>query len=127
MNAAITGMRIRYDVPTKCKLVEAILTKSFKDKQALNEYIQMRATKLKVNPVTIKLWCAQYANNFLIGKNLPAGVMAFVADPLDQTSIPIVQPQLESIRNTLSTLKAKYHVPQPRTSQEILEELINTK
>ena len=124
--AAITGMHIRYDVKTKCELVESILTQTFADKEALNAFINTQALKLNVNPVTIKLWCSKYANIFLIGKQLPAGVMSFVADPLDQAAINKVRPELESIRNSLSTLKNKYHVPQPRTSQEILEELISS-
>lgn len=123
--AAITGMHIRYDVATKCQIVESILTQTFTDKEALNAFINTQATTLDVNPVTIKLWCSKYADIFLIGKQLPAGVMSFVVDPLNQSAITTVRPQLESIRNSLSTLKAKYHVPQPRTSQEILEELIN--
>ena len=124
--AAITGMHIRYDVATKCQIVESILTQTFADKEALNAFINTQALKLNVNPVTIKLWCSKYADIFLIGKQLPAGVMSFVADPLNQSAITKVRPQLESIRNSLSTLKNKYHVPQPRTSQEILEELIAT-
>lgn len=123
--AAITGMHIRYDVATKCQIVESILTQTFADKEALNAFINTQAITLDVNPVTIKLWCSKYADIFLIGKQLPAGVMSFVVDPLNQSAITKVRPQLESIRNSLSTLKAKYHVPQPRTSQEILEELIN--
>lgn len=123
--AAITGMHIRYDVATKCQIVESILTQTFADKEALNAFINTQAITLDVNPVTIKLWCSKYADIFLIGKQLPAGVMSFVVDPLNQSAITKVRPQLESIRNSLSTLKAKYHVPQPRTPQEILEELIN--
>lgn len=123
--AAITGMHIRYDVATKCQIVESILTQTFADKEALNAFINTQAITLDVNPVTIKLWCSKYANIFLIGKQLPVGVMSFVVDPLNQSAITTVRPQLESIRNSLSTLKAKYHVPQPRTPQEILEELIN--
>ena len=124
--AAISGSTIRYDVKTKCTVVESILTQTFADKEALNAFINTQALKLDVNPVTIKLWCSKYADIFLIGKQLPAGVMSFVVDPLDQAAITKVRPQLEVIRNSLSTLKAKYHVPQPRTSQEILEELIAT-
>lgn len=123
--AAITGMHIRYDVATKCQIVESILTQTFADKEALNAFINTQAITLDVNPVTIKLWCSKYADIFLIGKQLPAGVMSFVVDPLNQSAITKARPQLESIRNSLSTLKAKYHVPQPRTSQEILEELIS--
>ena len=124
--AAITGMHIRMDVPTKCRVVESILTQTFANKEALNAFINTQALKLDVNPVTIKLWCSKYADIFLIGKQLPAGVMSFVVDPLNQSAITKVRPQLESIRNSLSTLKAKYHAPQSRTSQEILEELIRT-
>lgn len=123
--AAISGSTIRYDVPTKCAVVESILTQTFADKETLNAFINTQALKLDVNPVTIKLWCSKYADIFLIGKQLPAGVMSFVVDPLNQAAIATVRPQINSIRNSLSTLKAKYHVPQPRTSQEILEELIN--
>ena len=123
--AAISGSTIRYDVATKCTVVESILTQTFPDKEALNAFINTQAIILDVNPVTIKLWCSKYADIFLIGKQLPAGVMSFVVDPLNQSAITTVRPQLESIRNSLSTLKAKYHVPQPRTPQEILEELIN--
>lgn len=124
--AAISGSTIRYDVATKCQIVESILTKTFPDKEALNAFINTQAITLDVNPVTIKLWCSKYADIFLIGKQLPAGVMSFVVDPLNQSAITTVRPQLESIRNSLSTLKAKYHVPQPRTSQEILEQLISS-
>ncbi len=124
--AAISGSTIRYDVPTKCQIVESILTQTFADKESLNAFINTQAIILDVNPVTIKLWCSKYADIFLIGKQLPAGVMSFVVDPLDQSAITKVRPQLESIRNSFSTLKAKYHVPQPRASQEILEELISS-
>ena len=122
--AAISGSTIRYDVKTKCIVVESILTQTFADKEALNAFINTQALKLDVNPVTVKLWCSKYANIFLIGKQLPAGVMSFVIDPLDQAAITTVRPQLEVIRNSLSTLKAKYHVPQQKTSREVLEELV---
>ncbi len=68
--AAITGMHIRMDVPTKCRVVESILTQTFADKEALNAFINTQALKLDVNPVTIKLWCSKYADIFLIGKQL---------------------------------------------------------
>ena len=126
ITAAIQGFRITYDVSTKCTVVESILTQTFTSVTALNVFIKSQADRLDVNPVTIKLWCSKYADIFLIGKQLPAGVMSFVADPLNQSAITKVRPQLESIRNSLSTLKAKYHAPQPRTSQEILEELVAT-
>ena len=123
--AAITGMHIRYDLPTKCTIVEHILTTKFTNKESLNQFIQGYADTLKVHPVTIKLWCAQFVDTFPIGKTLPAGTMSYVAHPLDKQAIGVVQPQLTLIREKLSALKTKYHGVRTKTPSDILEELIN--
>ena len=58
--AAISGLHIRMDVPTKCQLVELVLTKSFSAKKEQNAYIELLASQNFVNPITIKLWCGKY-------------------------------------------------------------------
>ena len=125
MNAAITGSHIRLDVPTKCKIVEKILTRKYNSKEELNTFINVQADKHYVNPITIKMWCAQYADIYAIGKQLPAGVMSYVVDPLDKKALKTVVPALQKFRDELATFKAKYHTSQPRKSKEILEELLN--
>ena len=125
MTAAITGSRIRLDVPTKCTIVERILTKKYNSKEELYAFIDAQASKHYVNPITVKMWCAQYADIYKVGKQLPDGVMSYVVDPLDKKALKTVVPTLEKFRDELATFKAKYHTPQPRKSKEILEELLD--
>jgi hypothetical protein len=124
---AIAGLRLRYDVPTKCTLVQDILTRTFADKSAVNEYIAMLATTYNVNPVTIKLWCAKYASTYSIGMTLPTGTMSFVTAPITGPEIAVVDKKLTTIRDNFIALKLKYHPDTNRTSSEVLDELINLK
>jgi hypothetical protein len=124
---AIAGLRLRYDVPTKCAIVQDITTRTFVDKSALNEYITILATTYNVNPVTIKLWCAKYADTYSVGLTLPTGTMAFVATPITGPEIAVVDKKLTAIRDNFIALKLKYHPDTNRTPSEVLDELVSDK
>jgi hypothetical protein len=124
---AIAGLRLRYDVPTKCTVVQDILTRKFADKEDVNTYITGIATRYKVNPATIKVWCAKYASTYSIGMTLPTGTMAFVATPITGPEIAVVDKQLTTIRNNFIALKLKYHPDTKRTPSEVLDELVSDK
>lgn len=136
--AVISGLRIRLDVPTKCKLVEKVLTTSFKTKQEQNEFITSLAEQHFVNPVTIKLWCGKYQNSWKLGKELPKGTMSFAFATIPDSRLPATIKQLEDLRTALNTLtqkvQTKYHknfkgvnMDSLKTPGKILDELILNK
>ena len=126
-SAAITGLHRRYDVPTKCSIVKSILSINYPDKETLNADIDKLAIKYNVTSVSIKVWCAKYANTFEQGIKLPAGVMAFVATPIKGKEIAIVEVKLKDLRDKALVIKRKYHPETGSTPREILDELILDK
>lgn len=126
-SAAIAGLRIRYDVPTKCRIVKEILSMSYPDKETLNADIDKLALKYNVTSVSIKVWCAKYAHTFEQGIKLPAGVMSFTATPITGKEIAIVEAKLKELRDKALVIKHKYHPESGSTPREILDELIMDK
>lgn len=133
--AVISGLHIRMDVPTKCKLVELVLTKSFSSKKEQNAYIELLASQNFVNPITIKLWCGKYQNTWKFGKALPKGTMSFAFATLPDYELPSVTAELKTIRDTLTKLadesQTDYHstltaddIKKTQTPGEILDELV---
>lgn len=136
--AVISGLHIRMDVPTKCKLVELVLTKSFSSKKEQSAYIELLASQNFVNPITIKLWCGKYQNTWKFGKNLPKGTMSFAFATLPDYELPSVTTELKTIRDTLTALvedtQTDYHstltredVKTTKTPGEVLDELVTSK
>jgi len=136
--AAISGLHIRMDVPTKCKLVEQVLTKTFSTKKEQNAYIALIAAQNFVNPVTIKLWCGKYQNTWKFGKTLPDGTMSFAFATLPETKLPTAFNELKDIKDllakTTTKLQTKYYstlteedVKTTKTPGKILDELIAAK
>lgn len=133
--AVISGLHIRMDVPTKCKLVELVLTKSFSSKKEQNAYIELLASQNFVNPITIKLWCGKYQNTWKFGKALPKGTMSFAFATLPDYELPTVTAELKTIRDTLTALveetQTDYHstltaddIKTTKTPGEVLDELV---
>lgn len=136
--AVISGLHIRMDVPTKCELVELVLTKSFSSKKEQNAYIELLASQNFVNPLTIKLWCGKYQNTWKLGKALPKGTMSFAFATVPDYELPTVTAELKSIRETLTKLvdnsQTNYHstlttddIKTTKTPGEILDELVTGK
>ena len=122
--AAITGLRIRYDVPTKCTIVQQVLSKSFKSKKVMNQYIDTLASKYAVNPVSIKVWIGKYGQTYKQGINLPAGTMSYVFQPLQGKQIAEVEGKLSELRSKALKIKHKYHPDTTSTPKSLLDELI---
>lgn len=108
--AAIRGLKISYDVPTKCELVQQVLSKSFKTKKEQNEFIQALAEQNFVNQLTIKMWCGKYQNTWKLGKDLPKGTMAFAFATVPSKIIPYVTAELQTMRNTLAKFKTNAEI-----------------
>lgn len=136
--AAVSGLHIRMDVPTKCRIVEAILTKSFSTKKEQNAHIELIATQNFVNSITIKLWCGKYQNTWKFGKLLPDGTMSFAFATVPENKLPLTITALKQIRNTLKTTtqkaQTKYHgtltaddIETTKTPGAILDELVSNK
>lgn len=127
-SAAIAGLHLRLDVPTKCRIVELILTKDLSSSEEYNNYIEIVATSYNVNPVTIKMWVSKYEKFYTVGKLLPKGTMSFSFTTIDGSIIPKAEVSLEKLRNELSTIKEKYHPGQnKRTPRQIIDELVSNK
>ena len=126
-SAAITGIRIRYDVPTKCSIVKIVLAKTYPTKEDLNDQIQILADLYNVSTMSIKVWCAKYATNYKVGINLPAGVMSFTTTPIKGKEIAKVEAKLKDLRDKALVIKSKYHPDTGATPREILDELIIDK
>ena len=136
--AVISGLHLRMDVPTKCKLVELVLTKSFSSKKEQNAYIELLASQHFVNPITIKLWCGKYQNTWKFGKALPKGTMSFAFATVPDYELPTVTAELKNIRDNLTKLvddsQTDYHgtltaddIKKTRTPGEVLDELVTGK
>ena len=126
-SAAIAGLHRRYDVATKCSIVQIILVNTYPTKEDLNDQIQILADLYNVSTMSIKVWCAKYAINYKVGLNLPAGVMSFTATPVQGKEIAVVEAQLADLRDKALVLKRKYHPETGSTPREILDELILDK
>lgn len=133
--AAISGLHIRMDVPTKCRIVGTILSKSFSTTKEQNQFIEALASQSFVNPVTIKLWCGKYQNTWKIGQQLPNGTMSFTFATIPETKLASAYAQLLDLRERLSAMTDKVQTSyyqslkatdvQPiKTPREILNELI---
>jgi hypothetical protein len=133
--AAVSGLRLRLDVPTKCKIVEKVLTSTFNSKEDQNSFIELVATQNFVNPLTIKIWCGKYQNTYKIGKSLPIGTMSFAFATVPDNKILSASNQLEDLRKELAKIAKKSQsryfanlkesdVETTKTPKEILEDLI---
>lgn len=127
-SAAIAGLHLRMDVPTKCRIVESILTRGLSSKEEYNNYIEVVATSYNVNPVTVKMWVSKYEKFYKVGKSLPKGTMSFSFTTIDGSTINKADVALAKLRNELGTLKEKYHPDQnKRTLKQIIDELVSGK
>ncbi len=133
--AAVSGLRLRLDVPTKCKIVEKVLSSTFLSKEDQNSFIELIATQNFINPLTVKIWCGKYQNTYKLGKALPKGTMSFSFATVPDKKILSTSKQLEDLRQTLTKLakssQSDYFgnlhasdVENSKTPKEILEELI---
>lgn len=125
--AAIAGLHIRLDIPTKCNIVKAVVSTTYNSKEELTKTIEVLAVKYNVSPQSIKVWCAKYANTYEEGVALPAGVMAFTPNPLKGKVIKEVNKKLEELRNKQLVIKRKYHPESGKTPRDVLDDLILDK
>lgn len=133
MTAKISGLHIRFDVPTKCTIVGAILTKTYQSKQEMVATIKEHAAKLNVNYITVRTWIAMYGDCYHLGVQLPKGVMSHSFTTLNtQTDVTQATKELAQIRSSIDALKLKreksnhpkYARPkQKQTSTQILSGL----
>lgn len=124
---AIRGLKIVYDVPTKCSIVQMILANTYPTKEDLNDQIEMLANQYNVSTMSIRVWCAKYATNYKQGIKLPAGVMSFTITPIKGKEIAKVEAKLKDLRDKALVIKSKYHPDTGATPREILDELILDK
>ena len=126
-SAAITGLRLRYDVATKCSIVHKVLKNNYPTKKDLNDQIEILANQYNVSTMSIKVWCAKYATNYKVGIKLPAGVMSFTGTPIKGKEISKVEAKLKNLRDKALVIKNKYHPDTGSTPREVLDELILNK
>lgn len=108
MTAKISGLHIRYDVATKCQIVETILTGTYKTHQELVATIKEHAAKLNINYITIRTWITMYGDSYHLGKQLPKGVMSHSFTTLNtQTDIVQASKELAQLRASTEALKFK--------------------
>jgi len=133
--AAIAGMGIRYDVPTKCHAVAIVLKQKFPSKADQDDFIKEVSTMLGVNPMTIKSWISKYHNTYHLGMSLPTGTMSHSFVVLEDAAIPKAKDKLIKLREKLVALRREYETStvadiaasdlrSTKTPKEILEELI---
>lgn len=130
MKAKISGLSIRYDVPTKCTLVSLILTKQYKTNDELTAFINEQAAKFHINPLTVKNWISTYYDCYRLGMQLPAGVMSHsfttINTPTDLKQTIQALAEIKSSLNNLKQKKEKINHPQyarpkhRQTSTEVL-------
>lgn len=136
--AAVSGLRLRLDVPTKCQIVGEVLSTSFKTKKEQNAFITRLADQNFVNPVTVKLWVGKYQNIWKAGSELPSGTMSFSFATVPDNKIAATNSQLKNLRDALSKLantsQTQYYnnlkasdVQSNKTPGEILDELVTNK
>jgi hypothetical protein len=106
-SAAISGLHIRLDVPTKCRIVERVLSTTFDTREQQNKFINRLAEQSFVNPVTIKLWCGKYQNTWKLGKDLPVGTMSFSFTTVPEIKLPSIVRALNDLRKQLNKVVLK--------------------
>lgn len=136
--ANISGLRLRLDVATKCKIVGEVFSKTFKTKKEQNEFITKLASQNFVNPVTIKLWCGKYQNTWKLGSQLPEGTMSFAFATVPDKKVASTVAKLAVLREQLADVTNKQQtsyysnlkaadVNKTRTPGEILDELVENQ
>lgn len=132
--STINGLSTRYDIPTKCTVVNIIMLQQFSSKEAANDKIKELADELMVSPVTIKIWIQKYHNIRQIGMSLPEGTMAYSPVVITEKKLPKVKAELNKIKSQINQLKFKFETTKlkgkasdyksTKTSSELLDELI---
>ena len=112
MTAKISGISIRYDVPTKCSIVAIILNNSYQTKQELVAFIKEQAALYNVNYITIRTWIGMYGHSYQLGMQLPKGVMSHSFETINnKTDLNNTFKELTQIRASLDSLKLKREKP----------------
>ena len=108
MTAKISGLHIRYDVPTKCTLVADILSKQYQTSDELVAYIKEQAALLNVNYITVRTWIGMYGHCYQLGMQLPKGVMSHSFETINnKTDLNNTFKELAQIRASIDSLKLK--------------------
>ena len=108
MTAKISGLSIRYDVPTKCTLVADILSKQYQTNDELVAYIKEQAQALNVNYITIRTWIGMYGHCYQLGMQLPKGVMSHSFTTINnKTDLKQTLKELTQIKASLESLKSR--------------------
>ena len=133
MTAKISGLHIRYDVPTKCTLVASILSKQYQTSDELVAYIKEQAAILNVNHITVRTWIGMYGHCYQLGMQLPKGVMSHSFETINnKTDLNNTFRELAQIRASIDSLKLKREKPnnpkyarpkKKQTSTQILSRL----
>lgn len=124
-NQAIAGLHLRHDIPTKCRIVEHVLTHKYTNKQSFVNTVRRLALIYNVNPLTIKLWCSRYATTYKQGLTLPAGTMSFCFTPIPHAKVTEVSDELAKLRSSLGKLKSKYHPDTAVSTQTLFTNLFS--
>ena len=112
MTGKISGLSIRYDVPTKCQIVANILTTQHRTNDELVAYIKEQATALNVNYITVRTWIGMYGDCYLLGMQLPKGVMSHSFTTINsKTDLKQAYKDLAKIRLDLDSLKRNKEKP----------------
>ena len=112
MTAKISGLSIRYDVPTKCTLVADILSKQYQTNDELVAYIKEQAQALNVNYITIRTWIGMYGDCYQLGMQLPKGVMSHSFTTINtKADLKQTFKDLAKIRLDLDSLKRNKEKP----------------
>lgn len=120
--STISGISTRYDVKSKCKVVEHLLTQEYKDKKHLNTVIENIAESLMVNPVTVKLWIHKYQHTYKEGLKLPDGVMSYSPLVIDEKDLVYVKRKLKIVKNKINTIKKEHEKTLSKVSAKTLRE-----
>lgn len=73
--AVIVGCSVRWDVATKSRVVEAILSQTYQNQEALNTEINLMAKEFKVSPPTIKAWLNKFQFMYTKTKKCSPGTL----------------------------------------------------
>ena len=136
--AAVSGTRIRYDVPSKCQAVAAVLEQKYSSKEEQAKFISELAADMEVNSVTIKAWVFKYHKTYRLGMQLQKGVMSHAFTVVENDKIPAVNVQLAAIRSAIVNMRETYETSSVsgrnaadlrtrHTPKEILNELIENR
>ncbi|MEA1971969.1 MAG: hypothetical protein U9N34_01530 [Candidatus Cloacimonadota bacterium] len=104
--AAVQGCTLKWDAPTKARVVNKLLTAKYVDQKKYNEAVATQAVIYHVTTPTIKAWVNKYQFTHAKISNYPDGVMTVANGILQDNAISEARTKINEFKTKLNKLLA---------------------